>query len=103
MRCDTREPQLEQKFMEVQFFREPPMSRAAHVDGRSGPCRGARISLRAPLSTRATNIANKGRDHPALLHTSGNATTRVDQGSANTFSTPESFGMLFQGSPHRSP
>ena len=28
---------------------------------------------------------------------------RSDQGSANTFSTPESFGMLFHGSPHRSP
>jgi hypothetical protein len=31
------------------------------------------------------------------------AQTPADQSSANTFNTPESFGMLTQGSPHSSP
>ena len=51
----------------------------------------------------------KGGDDVPALQTRRGATRAIatygsaTYGSAKTFSTPESFGMLFHGSPHRSP
>ena len=59
-------------------------------------------SVASQLAYRTCQQKKGGDDSPPFLETVLQF-ERSDQGSANTFSTPESFGMLLNGSPHRSP